>query len=160
ANIAATDGYSENLIASVAGITGGVTAAGSTGDIAPGATSSAITLGFSTATAGVVGGVTLAYQSDGTGIDGLGQIGDGQQTVSVTVNNYAAPVIEKVSGAGTFSGNPTSGYTLDLGPVLQGSAPLTVGLSALNAATGLADLLKGNFAIAGSDAFLNNHFDA
>ena len=63
ANTDAADGYSENLIATVVGTTGGVTASGTTGDIAPQATSNAIALGFSTASAGVPGTVTLDLQS-------------------------------------------------------------------------------------------------
>jgi hypothetical protein len=46
------DGFSENLIATVVGTTGGVTASGTTGDIAPQATSNAINLSFSTASPG------------------------------------------------------------------------------------------------------------
>ena len=53
------DGFSENLIASVVGTTGAVTASGATGDIAPQATG-AIPVTFSTATAGSIGAVTLA----------------------------------------------------------------------------------------------------
>jgi len=57
-----------------------------------GNSSNAITLGFSTASAGTVSGtVTLGFESDGTGIDGLGITNLGNQTVDLnaTVNNYA-----------------------------------------------------------------------
>ncbi len=55
-NTAPAGGFSENLTASIAGTTGGITAQGSPGAIAAGASSNAITLGFATANAGTVAG--------------------------------------------------------------------------------------------------------
>jgi hypothetical protein len=164
-NTAANDGYSENLIASVAGVSGAITASGATGDIGAQASSNAIDFGFSTASAGnVSGSVTLALQSDGTGIDGFSPTSIGQQTVQVnaTVDNYASAALQKVSGTGTLSGNAASGYTLDLGTVLLGASAPSVSLAALNAATGQADLLEGGFSIGGADpsAFTDTGFGA
>ena len=155
ANTAASDGYSENLIASVTGVSAGlVTSNLTTGDIAAGTSSSAIALGISTAAAGgVSGSVTLDLQSDGTGIDGLGALDLGQQTINVnaTVDNYAIAALQKVSGAGTLSGDAANGYALDLGTVQLGASAPTISLAALNAATGQADLLEGSFVIGGAD---------
>ena len=164
-NAAANDGYSENLIAAVAGVSGAITASGSTGDISAQASSNAIGIGFSTASAGSLSGaVTLDFQSDGTGIDGFAATGIGTQTVQVnaTVDNYASAALEKVSGTGTLSGNAANGYTLDLGSVQLGSNGAAINLEALNTATGVADLLKGDFVIGGNDAgvFANTGFSA
>jgi T5SS/PEP-CTERM-associated repeat protein/autotransporter passenger strand-loop-strand repeat protein len=162
-NTAANDGYSENLIASVAGVSGAITASGSTGDIAAQATSNAIAIGFSTASAGnVTGSVTLDFQSDGTGVDGLGTVDLGPQTINVNaaVDNYATAALEELSGAGTLSGTAASGYTLNLGTVLLGSTGPSVNLEALNTATGPSDLLEGAFVIGGSSpgSFTNSGF--
>ena len=149
------DGFSENLIASVTGTSGGVTAQGATGDIAAGASSNAITIGFSTATAGsVTGSVTLGLTTDGTGIDGLGTaaLSDGIVNVSATVNNFATAIIEDLSGGGTFTKN-SNNYTLALGTVGRGTAPIVIGLGVENGAVGPADLLSGSFSSSISSGF-------
>jgi hypothetical protein len=153
------DGYSENLIATVIGTTGGVQAHGSTGDIAPQSTGS-IGLSFPTAMAGLIGTVTLDLKSDGTGIDGLGQIDLGDVTVPVFVtstNVSAAAQIEKVSGPGTFTQHG-SVYTLDLGTI--DTAPGSINLGVLNSAIAPADTLGGSFSISGDPAFTNTGFGA
>ena len=125
-NIDPNDGYSENLIATVVGTTGAVTASGTTGDIAPQADGT-IAVKFSTATAGSVGTVTLDLKSDGTGIDGLGMtdLGDVTIPVAVTCGNVpAAAQFEELSGGGTFTQNG-SAYSLNLGTI---TAPTTVNL--------------------------------
>ena len=152
------DGYSENLIATVIGTTGGVMASGSTGDIAPLSTG-ALALHFSTATAGLIGTVTLDLKSDGIGIDGLGQLDLGQVTVPVTVtptNVAAQATIEELSGGGTFAQHG-SVYTLDLGTI---SGPATINLGVLNSAIAPADTLGGNFSITGDSVFNNTGFAA
>ena len=104
-NIDPNDGYSENLIATVVGTTGALTASGTTGDIAPQADGT-IAVKFSTATAGSVGTVTLDLKSDGTGIDGLGMTDLGDVTIPVAVtsgNVPAAAQFEELSGGGTFT---------------------------------------------------------
>ncbi len=154
ANTAANDGYSEALIASV-GTTSGVSASGTTGDIAAQGSSSAISATVSTASAGTIAGsVTLNLQSDGTGIDGFGPTADGTATVAInaTVDNYAVAALEETSGGGTWSQSGTS-YTLSLGSIAQGAAPVTVGLGVLNNVTGPADLLSGSFITSGGSAF-------
>ncbi len=160
-NTAANDGFSENLIASVA-TASGVSASGTTGDVVAQGASSAITATVSTASAGTVSGsVTLNLQSDGTGIDGLGAIADGTATVAInaTVDHYAAAAFEQTSGIGTLSQSGTS-YTLSLGSIALGATPVTVGLGVLNNVTGPADLLSGNFGTSGPSAYTLAGFGA
>ena len=156
-NTDVNDGYSENLIATVIGTTGGVSAKGTTGDIAPQSTGS-VGLKFSTAMAGLIGTVTLDLKSDGTGIDGLGQIDLGDVTVPVTVtsgNVAAAAQIEELSGGGTFIRHG-SVYTLDLGTI--DTAPGPINLDVRNTAIAPADTLGGSFSISGDPAFANTGF--
>jgi hypothetical protein len=159
ANTGPNDTFSENLIATVVGTTGAVTASGTTGDITP-QQSGTIAVDFSTSTAGAIGTVTLDLKSDGTGIDGLGvtDLGDVTVPVSVTGNNYADPEI--TSGNGTLNDVSPGNYTLDLGSLLQGATPVAVTLSALNAAAGPADNLGGTYTINGGTGFTNASFDA
>lgn len=84
-NTAATDGFSEGLTASFSGFTGGATGTGTTGVIAAGRSSTALSVGLSTTTAGAKSGTaTVAYKSDGTGTSGLAAVADGSQSVNVT----------------------------------------------------------------------------
>lgn len=157
-NSAANDGYSENLVASVAGTSGNITASGTTGDIAAQASSSTITAHFSTAAAGVVSGaVTVALASDGSGIDGLGTTSLGQQTVSVnpTVNNYAKAAIREISGGGTLVQNGNhSTLTLDLGPAsVQAPDTARFNLGVLNDVAGPSDFLSGSFSAPAASGF-------
>ena len=158
-NIDPNDNFSENLIATVVGTTGGVTASGTTGDIAP---QSDATLGvnFSTSTPGQIGSVTLDLQSDGTGIDGLGMTDLGDVTIPVVVTGDdvpAAAAFEEISGGGTFT-QQGAAYTLNLGAI---TSPTTVSLGVLNSAAAPADALSGSFQISNaSDEFVNSGFAA
>jgi hypothetical protein len=161
-NTAAADSYSENLIATVAGTTGGIAAQGTTGDIAAQGAGS-ITIGISTASAGTIAGsVTLGLQSDGMGIDGFAPTDIGTQIVAVnaTVNNHAMAALEEVSGGGTWLKKSDTSYTLSLGTFALGADPVTVALGVLNAAPVQADLLAGSFTISGSNKFTLTGFDA
>jgi hypothetical protein len=154
-NTAAADGYSENLIASVTGTTGGISAQGATGDIAPGASGAGVTFGISTATAGAVsGGVTLALTSDGSGIDGLGTTALASQTVTVnaTIENYAVAALQQIAGGGAWSQNGNS-YALNMGTFARGGGPVSVGIAVANTAQGPADMLSGMFAASGSSVY-------
>jgi len=64
--------------------------------------------------------------------------------LSATVNNYANPVYNRVTGDGTLSGGGLS-YTLDFGEVVQNAAAGTTTLRLLNSVVGPADLLEGSF---------------
>ena len=162
------DGYSENLIATLAGVSGSIgMSSGTTGEILPGATDgSTFAATFSTAQAGTLTGTaTFDLTSDGgTGqgsIDGLGQTALPAQAVplGITVDNYAAPAFEELSGGGALTRNGNN-YTLDIGKIEQNSGPLSIDLGVLNSAAGPADLLSGNFQLAGSAAFTANGFGA
>jgi Ca2+-binding RTX toxin-like protein len=151
------DGFSENLTASVASTTGGITATGSTGDIAAQGTSNAISIAVPTTTTGTVtGSVTLALASDGTNIDGLSPAALPNQTINVnaTVNNYAKAAIEEVSGGGTLNANGNI-LTFNYGP---SSGTATINLEVLNNVTGPSDLLSGTFTTSSSAAFTTSGF--
>jgi hypothetical protein len=118
--------------------------------------SSGLNFSFSTTAAGSVNGsVTLDFRSDGTPVgdgsspnDPGSDLGTQQVAVSATVDNYAVAALEKAFGAGTFSGNAQSGYTLNFGTVAEGSGggTLSADVDALNAALGpAADVLGGSF---------------
>ena len=166
ANNAATDGYSEDLIAGLTG-TGGdfnVGTAGPTGDITAGSSSTALSVSFSTTQAGTATGTaTIGLNSDGgTGpgsIDGLGQLALTPRTLDLdaVIDNYATAAIEST---GSLSGGGDE-YLLNLGTTGVGDAPLTGNLSLLNdALTGEpSDLLDATFAVDGTDPFSNFGFD-
>ena len=164
-NTAAADGLSENLLGSLAGVTGAVAiaAAGPTTEIAAGSSdSSSLKLDFSTTAAGTISGTaTVDLTSDGgtgsSSIDGLGTTALTPQTVpvSIVVENPATPVFQDVSNVGTFGGSGTA-YTLNLGTLTLGSGPLTVDLGLINQTTGPADTLTGTLTATGSSAFLNS----
>jgi hypothetical protein len=163
-NTAAADGFSENLLASLASVTGGISiaAAGPTGEIAAGSSdTTSLRLGFSTASAGTIAGTaTVDLTADGGiggGGDGLGTTALAPQTVAatVTVDNFSNPVFEDVSGAGTFIPGTTA-YTLNLGTITQGTGPFVVDLGVLNRTTGPSDVLTGSLSAIGSSAFTNS----
>ena len=155
-NIAAADGYSEDLIASLTNASGAVTLDGTqaTGDIVPGGTdSTSLTLILPTATAGIVSGtVKLNLLSDGTGIDGLGTIALPPQTIAVTetIDNYATAALVDLSATGPALVQRGDAYSLDFGVVAPHSVPATIKLAVENAATGTADLLAGSFVAGGT----------
>ena len=164
-NTAAADGFSENLLGTLASVTGGlgIAAAGPTGEIAAGTSDAAsLRLDFATTQAGTVSGTaTVDLTSDGgTGagsIDGLGTTALTPQTVpvAITVDNYANPVFEDVSNPGAITGSGTA-YTLNLGTVTQGATPLTVNVGVLNNTAGPSDVVSGSLAALGSSAFINS----
>ena len=78
-----------------------MSASGTTGDIAPQASSNAISLSYSTASSGQIGTVTLDLKSDGTGIDGLGMLDLGTVTIPVVVDpklTIAAAALQSSNG--------------------------------------------------------------
>jgi hypothetical protein len=168
-NTDAPDGFSEALIASLTGVTAGLTlaAAGPTADIAAGTTDkSSLAIGFSTAAAGTITGTaTLGLASDGgTGagsIDGLGQAALASEIVpvTITVDNYAKAGFAAHGGTLTAGTAPDT-WVLNLGTVAQGGAALAGDLSVLNTAMGPADLLGGSYTVSGGSAFTNAGFDA
>ena len=164
-NTAAADGFSENLLAALTGVTGpiSVVSGGPTGEIAPGATDSdSLTLAFSSAVAGTINATaTVDLTSDGgigaAAIDGLGTTALGPQLVpvAIAVQNFAKPVFEDVSNIGSFSGGGTA-YALDLGSIPQGVGAFVVNLGVLNNVASPADDLSGSLTAIGSSAFTNS----
>ena len=164
-NGATADGFSENLLASLAAVTPGITiaAGGPTGEIAPGASdTSSLQLGFSTAgAASIAATATVDVTSDGgTGTGSIDGLGTTVLTpiivpVAITVESYANPVFEDLSANGTFSGGGTV-YTLNLGTIQQNSAPFTVNLGVLNSVVGPSDAVSGTLSAVGSSAFINS----
>jgi len=161
-NTATADGFSENLLGTLVAVTGsiGIAAAGPTGEIAAGSSDrSSLLLDFSTAQAGTItGSATIDLTSDGgTGpgsIDGLGTTALAPEVVpvTITVENSATAAFENISGFGTFTNSGTL-WSLNLGTVSEGSAPLAIDLGVLNAAAGESDLLSGSLAASGPSAF-------
>jgi hypothetical protein len=94
-NLAAADGYSEGLSASIT-TSGSATAGGFLNRLAAGASSNAMTVGVNTSSAGAKSGTaTIALSSDGTGTSDLGIFALGAQTVNVSGNVYrlATPAV-------------------------------------------------------------------
>jgi hypothetical protein len=168
ANTAATDGFSENLDAALASVTGSISAGATaaTPAIAPGASDSSLSVSVDTAAAAVfTGTANVALTSDGgtgTGsIDGLGTLALPSQAVavSVTVDNPATAIIEQLSGGGVLTIGP-DGDVLDFGNVALGSDAITAGLAVLNGSGGPADLLSGSFTGTGQGVLSLSGFDA
>ncbi len=157
-NTAAADGFSESLIASVIGASGAITAgaAGPTGDIVAGGSDSSLGVTLDTAQAGIITGqVTLAVTSDGTGIDNLGSISEGDQTLTIsgTVQNYAtASTVDLTSGGPAVTQNGTN-FAINLGQVATGLVLPAITLGVANIASGPADALDGAFSAAPATGF-------
>ena len=119
--------------------------------------SGTISFGLSTAASGVVSGnAVLGFTSHDANLADLA-INGGTVTVTATVDNYATAHVEDVGGVGTLTGSGVN-YALNLGGVLQGGTALVGDLGVVNAASGLADLLSGTFAVAGASTFNNTGF--
>lgn len=143
-NIAAADGFSEGLVvaASASGDIGPPDAAGFTvlaGD------SLTVSAAFDTASAGTRQGVlAFGFGSGGAGSSGLDPIaiGDAAVTLSVLVNNHAAPAFARFGTALGYDAG-LGGYLLDLGTVRRGGLLDIGGLALGNFAVGPADDLSG-----------------
>lgn len=70
------------------------------------------------------------------------------------MQHCAVSAFDDVSRPGTFTQAGTR-YTLNLGTFAVGSLPVTVGFGVLSAATSVADVLSGSFAVGGSTEFAN-----
>ena len=144
-NSAPVTALNDVLVASATGASGPFTASGNLGaGLAAGATSTALSVGLNTTSAGVYAG-SAAFSAASHDADltdaALAALG---VSLSGTVNNYAADRFSFASGAGTLTQSGST-YILDYGSVLQGSGTRSTTLLAGNSATGPADLLDGNF---------------
>ncbi len=106
-NTAPTNGYAENLDASIVNFGTYVTAASGSTVVAPGQSDyTALTATFSTANLGTYAGdVDGPLQSDGSGIDthGTTNLGLAYVQASINVDQYAVAAIEELSGNGTLT---------------------------------------------------------
>lgn len=159
--IPAFGNFTEALVATLTGTTGGLIATPGTLRLAPNAAGAFVVTVNTTAASTTSGSALLTLASDGgTGagsLDGLGltSLGDRSIAVNITVDNYAHPDFQVTKGgpiAGAVSGNGTA-ETLDLGIIAHHSGPLTVGLSILNDAAGPTDALAGTLTASGDAAF-------
>lgn len=148
-NNAAADGYSEDLVASVDTVDGGgISASGTTGDIAPGDTSDAIALTVPTTTPGQYfdSSVTLDLSSDGTAVDGLSAVSLGSVKIDpeILVLNYAVPVLTNISTSSATLTNSGNDYTLDLGTLSAGAVVNGLTLWLTNTAPHASPPVAGN----------------
>ncbi|MGH7102870.1 MAG: beta strand repeat-containing protein, partial [Acetobacteraceae bacterium] len=137
-NSASNDGYSEALDATISGTTPQVnSASGSVTGLAAGQTNaSGLSVGLNTATAGHISGTaTVAFESDGTGIDGGTPVSVGSQAVTVQGNVYtpAVPVVN------------TSSVNFGIVHVGQSVTPQAISVGNGAAVTALNDTLVGGF---------------
>ena len=120
-------------------------------------TSGTVSFGLNTVLSGAVSGnVMFGFTSHDADLADLG-INGGTVAVTGTVDNFATAQVEDTGGVGSFAGS-NGNYTLNLGSVIQGGAALVGDLGVLNAASGLADLLSGTFAVTGAGSFTNSGF--
>ena len=156
---AATGAVSDVLTGGLGAITGPFTGAGSLGTgIAAGASGSLNVMLLATTSGVVSGSASLNLASHDSSLADIA-LSVAPIVLTGTIDNYAVAALEKVSGAGTLS-RVGNAYTLNLGSVAQGTTRLTVNLGAVNAASGLADLLSGSFSVTGSGAFTNTGLTA
>lgn len=155
-NTDANDGFSEKLDVSVIGATTGLRGTGTIQLLAAGATNqNGISVGISTASAGSVSGtVQLQFKTDGTGTSGFGaaNVGTANVNVAAQVDNYAAAAFTALTGA-TLTQTGAHSYTLNLGNFQKGQGSVSATFGVKNSATGLADLLAGNFSNSGAAGF-------
>ncbi len=184
-NAAAADGFSENLDASVTGLSagggygasietlaseangsfssGGASAGGSFLGLAPGATDATdLTVTIPTAATGSINGtVTIDAVSDGNGVDSLGTTDLGPRYIpfSVTVNNYATAQIQETSLNNVFGGGVLTQvgntYTLDLGLIAESTGDILAGLNLADTAAAPADLIDAVVTQTGDPAFID-----
>ena len=163
-NNAVADGFSEILNASFGPVEVGVTTNGGTiTGLAPQANDAAsMTVGIDTSASLVINRTAFVeFQSDGTGVNSLGQTELPIQIVQVSgqVNNFAVADLAKLAGDGTFSMTGASQFTLDLGTVIQGQPNLEAELGVINDVLAPADDLAGSFMLNAPDFTLTG-FDS
>jgi len=149
----ATGALTDSLLLTAATASG---AFGSGGSVVSGGTI-AQTFTLESATSGVMSSTgTLAYASHDPDLPDL-TLNAGTIALTGTIDNYATAAWEKVSGSGSFAASGTQA-TLNFGTVVLNATAPTVDLGALNAATGLADLMGGSFVLAGTTGFTDTGF--
>jgi hypothetical protein len=117
-----------------------------------------MTVGIDTSIARVINRTAFVeFQSDGTGINSLGQTELPIEVVQVSaqVNNFAVADLAKLAGDGAFSMTGPSEFTLDLGSTIQGQPSLDAELGVINDVLAPADVLAGSFTLAAPDFTLS-----
>lgn len=158
-NTAPDDGYSERLNANFGATDPAVTTnGGSISQLGPGDTDvGTMKVGVDTTTAGLASGdVVIEFESDGDGINTLGQtpLPDATLTVTAQVNDYADPDIWKKSGDGTLWWSDPLHGTLDLGTAVEGEAACQMQLELGNSELpppGYQDWLGGSWEVNAPD---------
>lgn len=159
-NVAAGDGYSDNLNASFGTVSGsGVTHNGAQVTLAGGQTSvpGAMTIGIDTTSAGSRDGsveVILSSVPTQGGLD-TKSLASANVTITGNVLAYASPLLGFISGNGALSGGGNS-YLLDLGQI--DGTPVSALLQLLNDVIGPADNLKGSFDVSAAGPFALSGF--
>ena len=140
-NIAANDGFSENLNASIGGATGNATATGSFTGLGAGATnSSSLVVGIDTAIAGArTGTASIGLVSDGNGINSLGQTALSGQTVTVSGNVYRLAEAHIDNPVDFAFGNVHVGDTVNQAVSISNIATADAFSESLNASFGSAN---------------------
>jgi hypothetical protein len=158
ANVAPMSALNDVLQGSIAA-GGAFNASGTLGaGLAAGASdSTSLTVGLSTALAGIYAGTaTVSLVSHNDDMADLALDGALVQLAG-QVNNYANPAFVKTGGSGTLGGVGNA-FTLDFGTLTLGSGIASSALAVLNDVFGPADLLSGTFDISASDDFLLGGF--
>ncbi|MBI1370019.1 MAG: choice-of-anchor D domain-containing protein [Planctomycetes bacterium] len=165
-NTAANDGFSEKLVGSATTVIGGpaVSAFGNFNDLAPGASNNVFKVAADTSTAGAKSGTaTFAFESNGSDFGFGTNIPLGVQTININaqVNNFAAPILNGLTGVGTLMQNDATHYVLDLGAInINGGDALAMFNVANDAPAANSDTLSGAWNLGGAtSAFAFSGFD-
>jgi hypothetical protein len=154
-NLAANDGYSENLNASFGGVSDArITTSGSISGLAAGSTNnSSMVVGLNTSAAGTVTGTaSVLLQSDGSGTSGLGITNLPSQDVGVS-GIITTAYVWRLASAGPHSPEPVNFGNVRIGSLqmqtlsIQNTAPDDGWSEKLNGSIGSA---SGNISVAGS----------
>ena len=155
----ATGMLTDSLLVSLGSLTGtwvGTTTLSTTSLVA--SATSTVTIGLNTTmSGGFSGSLSLNFTSHDPDLADV-TLASGAVSFTGVVDSFAKATFAQFSGSGSFTETDSTHYKLNFGSVTLGSSPLSVSLGVLNSASGLADLLSGNFTIVGARGFSNNGF--
>jgi hypothetical protein len=156
----ATGALTDVLIGHVGTTTGaGFSGSGTLGAGLAAGSDGSLDFALNTGTAGVFSGAaTLALASHDADLADEA-LTAAPVALSGTVDNYATAAVVELSGTPALVQAGT-GYTLNLGQVALGAAPVTVELGVKNAAASVADLLDGGFTADGTTAIALSGFSS
>ena len=139
----------DTLLGSIAAVPAGFTSTGTLGTagLAQGQTSVALTVGLSTANAGIFSGnANVSFASHNDELTDLA-LTNGSVALSAQVNNYASGVLAKAAGDGSFAALPGGHFEFDFGTLTQGGTGVFGLLSLTNFVSGPSDSLGADFDI-------------